>query len=122
MNRISRFYWECRLGESGGSEGKGAVKFLEISFINAHDFWIDTKCQVGQAANSTEQPFGGWSKWKPPIFGLERWVRDADWDVAVARLKQSLPRHMARLVIRALARRAGEPKKFSRGGPTEFAS
>jgi hypothetical protein len=58
--------------ESGGSEGKGAVKFLEIYFINAHDFRIDTKWQVGQAANSTEQPFGGSSKWKPPIFGPER--------------------------------------------------
>jgi len=95
---------------SGGSEGKGTVKFLGIYFINAHDFRIDTKWPSGTGSELDRAALGGSSKWKPPIFGLERWARDADWDVAVARPKQSLPRHTARLVVRAFASRALESR------------
>ncbi len=56
MIRISRFYWGMQARESGGSEGKGAVKFLEIYFINAHDFWIDTKWQYNSFKNAPAAP------------------------------------------------------------------
>jgi hypothetical protein len=42
--------------ESGGSEGKCAVKFLEIYFINAHDFRIDTAIVRRFCLHATQGP------------------------------------------------------------------